>query len=174
MKYIILSLLLVSWHGFASQDKVYRWVDDNGVVHYSDKAVAGAKKVHIKISPSHKVPMKASNQTPAAKAEQAAAKEKTVNYQARIISPENDGTIRDNSGNIFVNVEVTPEFDGDHSLQLLIDGKPLGGKIKSTSLKATNIDRGTHTLQVQLIDKGGKIIASTSSITVHLHRAGLR
>ena len=36
-----------------------------------------------------------------------------------------------------------------------------------------NIDRGTHTLAVQA-KRSGKLIASTSPITVHLHRASIK
>ncbi|MCE0559059.1 MULTISPECIES: DUF4124 domain-containing protein [unclassified Motilimonas] len=170
MKYL---LLILSFYTLTLQanetDTVYRWVDKDGVTHYSDKKVNGAEKVRINISPSHKIPAPPTSIT-SAKPLPVAAKSNTK-YQASITSPEHDSTIIDNTGNISVVTNVTPAFEDGQTLQLLIDGTPVGEKHQSTTLLATNIDRGSHSLQVQLIDKNGKIIASSEIITVHLRRA---
>lgn len=172
MKYLFLLLGFFALNLSAAQtDTVYRWVDKNGTVHYSDKKVAGAEKISIQISPSHKVPA-APVSTPS-KTTPVAEQSKTQ-YRASITSPAHDSTLYDNNGTISVNVDIKPAFEDGQTLQLLIDGTPVGEKHQSTTLLVTNIDRGSHNLQVQLIDKSGKIIASSEIITVHLRRASVR
>ena len=51
----------------------------------------------------------------------------------------------------------------------MIDGKAYGGSQTDLTWLLTNIDRGSHQIQIQLL-KNGKILASSESITVYLHR----
>lgn len=176
MKYLFLLLGFCTLNLSAAQtDTVYRWVDKNGTVHYSDKKVAGAEKVSIQVSPSHKVPVTPVTTTAKNKpAGKPVAEQSKTQYRTSITSPVHDSTLYDNNGNISVSVDVKPEFGDGQTLQLLIDGTPVGEKHQSPTLLVTNIDRGSHNLQVQLIDKNGKIIASSEIITVHLRRASVR
>ncbi|MFO6425125.1 DUF4124 domain-containing protein [Motilimonas sp. KMU-193] len=172
MKYLFLLLGFYALSLSATQtDTVYRWVDKNGTVHFSDKKVAGAEKISIQVSPSHKVP--AAPVATSNKSKPVAEKSNTK-YTASITSPVHDSTLYDNNGTISVNVEVKPALEDGQTLQLLVDGTPVGEKHQSPTLLVTNIDRGSHNLQVQLIDKNGKIIASSEIITVHLRRASVR
>ena len=175
MKYLFLLLSLCSLALQASNvDEVYRWIDKNGVVHYSDKQINGAEKIPINVAPSNKVETPAPSDNAAPTKPMPVAEKSNTKYQASISSPEHDSTIYDNNGNISVVTAITPAFEDGQTLQLLIDGTPVGEKHQSTTLMATNIDRGSHSLQVQLIDKNGKIIASSQIITVHLRRASAR
>ncbi len=172
MKYLFLLLGLCSLTLNAAQtDTVYRWVDKNGTVHYSDKKVAGAERISIQISPSHKVPAAPAIAPTKTKP---VAEQSNTKYRASITSPAHDSTLYENTGTISVNVDIKPAFEEGQTLQLLIDGTPVGEKHQSTTLLVTNVDRGSHNLQVQLIDKNGKIIASSEIITVHLRRASVR
>lgn len=175
MKYLFLLLSLCSLTLQASDvDEVYRWIDKNGVLHYSDKQINGAEKIRINVAPSNKVntPPPSDSATPTKP--MPVAEKSNTKYQANISSPEHDSTIFDNNGNISVVTDITPAFEDGQTLQLLVDGTPVGEKHQSTTLLATNMDRGSHSLQVQLIDKNGKIIASSQIITVHLRRASAR
>jgi len=57
-------------------------------------------------------------------------------------------------------------------LQLIMDGKTLGAPSTKTVWQLENIDRGTHSFSIQAVGSG-KVIASSSLITVHLHRASV-
>jgi hypothetical protein len=59
------------------------------------------------------------------------------------------------------------------TIQLLLDNRPYGAPQVHTLWLMKNIDRGTHTLTLQIIENG-KIIASSNTITVHLHRASVQ
>ena len=87
----------------------------------------------------------------------------------KITSPANDTTIRDNAGNLSINVSVSPSLGTGHQLVLLIDGSPKA-EGRSGQFTLTNIDRGSHTLQARVIDAANKLLISSQTITIHLQR----
>jgi hypothetical protein len=89
-----------------------------------------------------------------------------------ITSPANDGTIRDNAGNVSVTVTISPALRANHSLILLLDGKQQD-ESGSGSFRLTNIDRGTHQLQAKVVDAKGKTLLSSDTVEFHLHRTSL-
>lgn len=90
-----------------------------------------------------------------------------------MISPQHDDTVRSNSGTISIRSELNRKLSIGEQLQLLMDGRPYGAPTNQPNWELKNIDRGTHTFTIQAIENG-KIIASSSIITVHLHRATVK
>lgn len=163
MKYALLLLcgVLVSAHA-----EVYRWVDKSGTVIYSDQPHPDAELIEVESSTIY---------SPVAIPEeiQSTVEEIEVpNYQISIVSPENDVSIRDNAGTVTISVNVIPELDAERSDQLVIklDGQTVGEPQFSTSFTLTNIERGTHTTQVAIVDKSNKTLTSSKTITFHLQR----
>ncbi len=176
MKYALALMLLIGASSTFAETKVYRWVDEKGVEHFADKPIPGvmAKEVDIQTFQGNvfNVPKATPSRVPKDKKNKPTADKKTK-FAAEIVSPMDDAAIRSNDGSIEISVKIEPGMKVGQSLQLLVDGKPLGKKHKLTSIRATNIHRGTHSLQVQLINKDGKVIASTSTIKVHVLRASV-
>ena len=98
-------------------------------------------------------------------------KQDVIIYQATITSPQDDSAIRSNDGTLDIHVTTTPEKQNNQKLQLFLDGKRLGTPQISPTIRALNIDRGTHQVQVHLLDEEGKLLAKTQIVTVHLQRA---
>ncbi|MEX2326601.1 MAG: hypothetical protein WD558_02620, partial [Pseudomonadales bacterium] len=85
--------------------------------------------------------------------------------------PANDETIRSNPGNVSISYRISPAVQPGHQLQLIMDGtvlKALNGK-KAIALE--NIDRGTHTVKVQVIDsKSGEEVQVSESVSFTILR----
>lgn len=86
-----------------------------------------------------------------------------------ITNPADGATIHDNEGN--VPVEVTVKRGG--TIVALLDGKPYGAPRSSTSFILEGVERGEHTLQVQLVDAGGKVLASSAPVQFYVWRASV-
>ena len=86
---------------------------------------------------------------------------------------KNDQTIRSNRGFITVQATLNRKLQIGESLQLLMDAQPYGAPQTQSLWELTNIDRGTHTFSVNLVENG-KVIASSKTITVHLHRTTVK
>jgi len=161
----------------AAEVKIYRWVDENGKTHFSDTAIPGRLEVEIKnnnLLETDDIQPPTSSADPFAVAEEKSAEadvKAIINYQATILSPEDDKPLRSNNGTIDIHVSVEPEKENTQTLQLYLDGKKLGSPQISSTIRALNIDRGTHQVQVKLLDEDGKQLAKTQIVTVHLLRA---
>ncbi|MBL1278475.1 MAG: hypothetical protein COB30_020565 [Ectothiorhodospiraceae bacterium] len=94
----------------------------------------------------------------------------SVKYtSAKIISPANETTIRDNAGIITVNASVSPGLQSGHKI-VLLDNGVIKGESTSGSFTISNADRGAHALSIQVQNKSGKTLISSGSVTVYLHR----
>lgn len=152
--------------------EIYRYVDPENGVEFSDMPRPGAER--IVIPETQRAP--AARLLPAAPAAPAAADVATgtaVPYeQVQITDPLDQGTVRDNSGNMLVSVALKPglQVPFGHKLQLLLDGEPVStGTAINFSL--SGIDRGTHTLEAVVLGADDTPLASSPTTTFHLHRA---
>jgi len=86
-----------------------------------------------------------------------------------ISSPQEDASIRENSGNITVVVAGQTSLLAGHKLVLILDGKAtsLPG---SGAFTLTNLDRGTHVLRVDIMDRRQKLVLAGIPRTFHLQR----
>ncbi len=175
-----LSGLLIASIAFAQV--AYTWVDENGVVHFSDTPNKGAKTIALpNLEASAPAPEVESTEslapqtTPSTASQNKPEKttEKPLLLQLSMLTPKHNETIRSNRGIINIQLETNRKLGIGEQLQLLLDGKPYGAPQSHIVWQLNNIDRGTHTLAVHA-KRSGKLIASTSPITVHLHRASVK
>jgi hypothetical protein len=89
-----------------------------------------------------------------------------------ITRPSHEETIHDNLGDVSVVVTLqgTQLATGRH-LRVLLDGKSYGQKIHTPSFTIGHVDRGQHTLSVELVDESNAVIAASPTITFHLWQA---
>ncbi len=162
----LLATLLLSGAGMSAAE-VYRWVDEQGNVIYSDTPHPGAEVIE-NLDPQT---IESLRLRPAQK--QRPVEKLSPEYEVfRISSPVNDSAVRANDGNITVEVEIRPPLmvKLGHRLTLYLDGKPVLEGENKTTLELQNLPRGTHTLQVVITDRKGNIFKKSEIITFHLLR----
>jgi len=153
-------------------DKVYKWVDDDGVVHYSDATNPGSSKtesIRVNHEPSGSIVHSKS------KARPKKPQEHDVKYKVSISSPKDNDTIHENSGNLSINATAAstsknPRIAKSLLYSLEIDGAIHGETQANNAFTISNLDRGTHKVLVKLLNKKGKVLAVSKSITFHLKR----
>ncbi len=169
MRYLLILLALYS--GLTIAADVYKTVDENGNVIFSDKPSSDAERIHIKeiqTIDSGGVPESTES---APEGESAATDEFGGYYKLQILEPKNDSSFQENSGSLNVSVEVEPAFSPDlgHKLVLNMDGKPVTTS-STTQMSVSNVDRGTHTIFVTAVDESGKELIQSDSVTFTMHR----
>lgn len=164
-------LLLCSLVPVMTLGDIYKYVNPEGKVEYSDQPRKGAEEIKT-------IPLQTYSPPPFLKKMETTDKTKPkamVSHRLSILAPQDDATVRENTGKVEVALQVEPplEADSDYMLQLLLDGQSVG-KAK-TNLKYTlaNVDRGTHTLQAKLLDRAGTPVAHSEIITFHLRRMSI-
>jgi len=158
---IILCLFMT---GF-TMAQVYRTVDKDGNVIFTDQATEGAEEVEIK-----ELETIESLESASPAPNPVAVQKQAPQYSSlEITSPQNDLAIRDNTGNVTVSVVITPRLRSGHKLVLYLDGAEQSTG-SATSFQLQNIDRGTHQLKVAVVDAAGQEQISSAAITFHLLR----
>ncbi|CAK1696303.1 DUF4124 domain-containing protein [Vibrio crassostreae] len=169
-----------------SAQTVYTWVDEEGVLHFSDNPSAqDAEALRLpdvqaaapapKFEASTPVDAAASTATPAQDQPQTETKEREAptHLTLTMLTPIHDQTIRSNRGLIPIQIELNRKLGIGEQLQLMLDGRRYGAPQTQPNWELKGIDRGTHTIAIQA-HRSGKLIASTSPVTVYLHRATLK
>ncbi|RMG57255.1 MAG: DUF4124 domain-containing protein, partial [Gammaproteobacteria bacterium] len=98
------------------------------------------------------------------------AEPKKVTYESvEILRPANDEAIRSNNGLLVISFRAVPDLaPGDH-FEVVMDGQPVG-QTRGQSLTLENVDRGTHTVEVHIVDEAGNDRAHSDPVTFHLLR----
>lgn len=167
MRFLLLCITLTFLTSVSAE--VYQSLDDNGNVIYTDKPSPDAEKIKIDnvqtISPPA---VKNFEYTPPEKSA------KTNYTKLEISSPANDQVFTGGPGDVTVSVLIRPELNtslGDR-LILHMDGKKQADST-STSFSFTNLDRGTHTVKVDVVDKEGKSLKSSASVSFTINRTSV-
>ncbi len=168
--FFLSSLALILAISTSAQAKVYKWVTEDGTVVYSDQPHPEAEVLNIE--PLHPYKAPAYNAPEESQSTQSQAKvEATTRYSSvTIASPEHDSNIHGTAGSFSVSVVSNPSLKQGDKYQLLIDGTPTGTPTSHSQFNVQNIDRGEHTVSVQILDKQGKSLNQSPAITVHIHR----
>ncbi|WP_318496262.1 DUF4124 domain-containing protein [Photobacterium leiognathi] len=159
----------------AQASTIYSWTDENGVVHFTDQpqtpdATAYPLSVtEVSGNIEQTADIIAAQTTDVAVVEEPAKTITTVS----LVSPMHEQTIRNNEGIINIHAVTNSKLNNQTQAQLVLDGVVKGDPQTELTWTLDNVDRGSHQLQIQLV-KGGKVIASSDSITVYLHRATVK
>jgi hypothetical protein len=137
----------------------YTWVDENGVVTYSDRQRPGAERIEISVDKPPSSPYSAVAARPsAAKSDQEPEAEKPFRYESvSVSSPGAEVTLWDIAGVLSVTLNVTPTLQSNHQVRVILDGgtpQPVSGQ----SFQLQEVWRGVHNIQVEIIDPTGKVM----------------
>ena len=163
MRYLLLLMSLTLCLAAFAQDKVYKRVNPDGSVEYSDQPIQGGEVMQVPRGSTFTMPETSVTET-------APAEEPSVSYDSlEITQPMNDETIRSNEGKLTALARVAPDLDTNHRFRWKMDGEVIQN-VNSPELRLNNVDRGSHTLQAEIVDPDGKVVISSDSITFHLMR----
>jgi len=173
MRYILFCLLLIiSTNLFA--EKIYQWTDEQGNTVFSDKPHPDAKQIDVPKLPSFEskvTPQVKENSTK--KSSKKSTNSQVIYQTLHIVSPKQEETIWSNPGVIMVNVDLKPALAKKDKLIVTVDGNKKGETTSGNSIELTGIDRGTHSIQAKIIDANGKVVKTSQSITVYLHKTSV-
>jgi hypothetical protein len=150
---------------------IYKYVTPDGRVEYSDQPREGAAEVEVTPLQTYAPPPLPKKMTTETQSQARA----TTAYQVSIMTPQDDATVRENTGRVVVSLQVVPslEEDSNYTLQLLLDGQPVGRASTRLKYTLTDVDRGTHTLQAKLLNPLGTSVAQSEVITFYMRRMSI-
>ncbi|GEM_PF-1832013 len=142
---------------------VYKKTMPDGSVAYSDQPSQSAKSMEV--APIPTIPAIETNRS---FERQTSEKTGDQTYETLAVSsPENKSAFYSGDGSMNISVSLSPKLKPSHLMQFILDGAVVATQ-KSTALSLSRVDRGTHSLQINIINSAGKIVQSTqSSFTIH-------
>jgi len=145
---------------------LYRWVDAQGVIHFSDTPQPGAKK--IEVSPAQTFPATTTPGTvvavPATQRVYQSCQISQPTAEQSFYAPEVIG----------ISVHLVPDLRAGDQLSMSVDGHGISS-INGSALdfELPMPDRGAHTLQAVVRDAQGHTLCSSPSVTFYVQRPSL-
>ena len=157
MTRLITMLLLITISSVALSTTLYRWVDDEGQVHFSDQPQTGAEEIKVRSPSTFEAP-----KTPVGSPQATQEQSETFKYDSlAVVNPTSEQTLWNLGGELGVSIALRPGLRPGHKLHAHLNGKTteVGNASKFT---LTDVFRGEQNLSVSVSnDKGKELIRSS-------------
>jgi hypothetical protein len=149
---------------------VYKWVDENGVVHYSDQPHPNAQKLQItgaQTFSSSAASVPAPNLGDDSNAQ-------TNPYRGCVVASPQDQQSLPNAQSVFLRVQSDPLPRPGDRVFITMDGQAVnGGQATGLSFNVTPIERGAHSVQAQIRSPSDQVLCQTPTITFYVQQPNL-
>lgn len=150
--------------------EVYRWIDGEGQVHYSDRPSPGADRVILDVVPPSSSPVVAGSspgRTPSR-----SGNERAPGYEALTVqAPKQDETLWNIEGQLDVAVAPQPALQAGHRIQLLLDGQTAAELEPGlTRTRLSDVFRGQHTLTARIQDEFDTTLKQSDPVTFYVQQ----
>jgi hypothetical protein len=172
MRGTLFTLILVACSVASAATTVYKWVDENGVIHYSDQPHDNAAKLEVR-EPTTYSP-KTGPAAAVRSVEQAAAEGTQGPYQSCSLAQPTPEQVFLSAYSVTVMVNTSPALRPGDRVVVTLDGRPLTNLAgASTSITINPIDRGTHSVEATIQDPSGQPVCTTASSTFYVRQPSL-
>ena len=161
LRRILLLALCASFASSAAQaGKLYKWVDANGVTHFSDVPADGAQPITVDGAQSYHAPAsRVAAPLPGASPLAGPAS----GYSSLVVTAPADGAVLWNAdGHITVAAALEPALTSGHHLWFELDGTRHEASGASTDVEAP---RGEHSLVAVVTDQSGAEVARSAAVS---------
>ncbi len=135
--------------------QAYRWVDSNGVTHYSDRPQPGAVRIELPKSAGQRTIVTRPARGASAQPTQAPAEPELGYENLSIASPGAEETLWNIGGTLSVSLSLQPGLQSGHRVRAYFDGE--AQMVSGTSFEIEEVYRGVHNIQVEVIDQAGQL-----------------
>lgn len=166
---LMMAISLPAW------SEVYRHVDENGNVTFSDEPQDGAETIKVKpvttvtLPKLRDLPAESGNGRQENQQQEAQASYQSIQFNA----PADEEAFWSGSGDITFSVSSSPGLRQGHKYEVSLDGQIVGQSANGT-VSVQNVFRGTHQAQVAIVDSEGRPVQRGESISFTVHRPSVQ
>lgn len=154
--------------------QIYKYTDAAGNTAYSNQPPQGVKAEAVALPPLNSIETQPHGST--APTQQPSIPRPLSQQPAysvlELTGIPDEEALRANGGSFTVGVHMEPRLFGDDLLQLLLDGQTYGQPSNVPRLQLVDIDRGEHSLAVQVLNNGA-VIQTSATQTFTVQRVSL-
>lgn len=144
-----------------SADTVYKKTNPDGSVTFTDQQSSDSEEVNVR-EPTSFAPLSVPGLNLPTKKLKA-----NFGYVITIFKPEEDSTVTGQQ-DVVVAIGLTPNLNVTHKIRFQLGSQTIDSK--STQVTFINVDRGTHTISVSIIDKNGNTVSPVVTSVFHMKR----
>ncbi len=164
MRIALFSLLLVLMAPAMAQ--IYKYTDDKGNTVYTNQPPDGVTADTVDLPPANTVNIKTPEPPPPLPNEQSGQGQQQSYRSLSIGGIPDEQALRANNGTFVVNAQLDPPLRQGHQVRFLLDGEPQGKPSSGTVMQLNNVDRGTHVLEVEVLDGDQVVLRAQEQFTV--------
>lgn len=175
----ILILLIVLIPSVLVAAEVYRWVDDDGTVHYSDRPQEGAETVIIREAQTFSTPAapaaRSTSSTTSARSDEAEPEAAASYSNFEIVTPRQEEVLWNIGGQLNVSLRARPRIRSGHTIFLYMDGQEVR-QLPRGRMQASLADvvRGTHQLHAEVRDRSGSTVARSDTVQFTVQQTSIQ
>ncbi|MFP5382564.1 MAG: DUF4124 domain-containing protein [Gammaproteobacteria bacterium] len=164
---LLMPALLLLFAVSSTAAEIYRHVDAQGRITYTDQPTDSAEPVALE--PLNTLPATAN---PAATTGQHMAPGTPfTGYQSLVLTGvENGAILRNPTAPVTLGTRMQPQLQPGHSLLIHHNGHQANTDNVS-SITVPDIERGSHTFRAEVLDADGQVLIQSYDLTIHVHRA---
>lgn len=169
----VLAALTVTFS--ASAQEIYRWVDKDGVVHFSDQPGSDKAELITVLEPStFQGPDEGGDSaSPASGSSARVAQEPEISpYRGMaIVAPTPDQVFFGADAVVTATANLDGTLLPDHSVVFFLNGNR--HQAQGLSAEFTNLARGTYFLRASVLDQAGRPVISSQQTTFHVRQPSI-
>ncbi|MDM8348318.1 DUF4124 domain-containing protein [Pseudomonas sp. sp1636] len=162
---LILTCLLLTL-ALPASAQIYKYTDANGNTVFTNQPPEGVATQAVELPPTNTVDMQAPS---AATSDSPKTSQEAFYRTLQLTDLPSSEALRANNGTFSVGVDLEPRLASSHRLRLLLDGRPYGQPSSVPRLQLSNIERGEHSLAVEVLS-GEQSIQQSASVVFTLQR----
>lgn len=151
--------------------QIYKYTDAQGNTVFTDNPPKGQAAESVELPPTNSVEMQAPS--PPAEDSSPSATTAAPYTTLQLTDVPTDEAMRANNGTFSVGVQIEPRLGGAHRLRLLLDGQPHGQASNVPRLQLNNVERGEHSLAVEVLN-GEQSIQQSATVTFSIQRVNTK
>ena len=152
-----------------AEANVYKHVDKNGNVTFSDEPQSGSEEVKVRPVTTITLPKMSDVEAQQRQAEENGQENPDPYDRVAFTAPEDNSAFHSGNGDVQFQVTSSPGLRRGHRFEVDLDGQPVGQN-PAGIFTVRNMDRGTHTASVFVVDGQGQRVQSGDSVTFTVHR----
>jgi hypothetical protein len=165
MRLILPVLLLLLVNASAVAATIYKWVDANGVTHYSDQPYPGAKKIEVEAAQTYSAP------APAKAPASARAADAAPYGTCELFRPEPEEVLI-NVSSVTAKLRLDPALRAGDKATVTLDGRTLPDvALVGADFTIPEVYRGAHTVAAVVQNLAGQVVCQTDAVTFYVRQA---
>lgn len=164
MRIALFGLLLIATVPAMAQ--IYKYTDNKGNTVFTNQPPEGVAADTVELPPANTVNIRTPEPPPPLEPEGHGSQQQPAYRSLSIGGIPDDEALRANNGTFVVSAQLDPPLQRGHQVRFLLDGIAQAAPSSATSLQLNNVDRGTHRIEVQVLDGDKVLQRSAEAFTV--------